>query len=335
MSHDHGGDETTTYGSPSSRITDICDRFEKAWQHGTPPEIEEHLPVEASEPGLRHRVLCSLVPIDLEKRWRTAADQDTSTESTVDSKAGRIPRRPRLSDYIDRYPDLGVLTELPVDLICHEYYCRRRWGDEPSHEEYLGVFAQYHPDLSDALARIDAELDAVQGPAQVEPPGAGYGEERASSKAQPEDENLPDSIGKYVVKGLLGKGAFGRVYRAYDPDLDCLVAIKVPQRDRIAEPEDADNYIREARMVATLDHPRIVPVFYAERTDDGLPFVVSKYIEGGDLRQHSRDRRLSHDESARIVALVAEALHHAHLRDLVHRDIKPENILTSSASRCG
>ena len=92
-------------------------------------------------------------------------------------------------------------------------------------------------------------------------------------------------------------------------------------------------YIAEARIVAGLDHPNIVPVYHVGQTDDGFCYVVSKFIEGTDLRASIQRSRPSPVASARLVATVAEALHYAHLRGLVHRDIKPANILVDRSGR--
>ena len=111
------------------------------------------------------------------------------------------------------------------------------------------------------------------------------------------------------------------------------MAIKVPNPERVAGPEDVEVYLAEAQVLAQLDHPNIVPVYDVGRTDDGLCYVVSKYIEGSDLAERLGQGRMSFGESAELVATVAEALHHAHTRGLVHRDIKPANILLDSAGK--
>src|SRR5262249_41914283 len=111
------------------------------------------------------------------------------------------------------------------------------------------------------------------------------------------------------------------------------VAIKVPHRHRVAQPEDVEKYLAEARILASLDHPHIVPVHDVGRTDDGLCFVVSKWIEGSDLKIKIKEARLAFTESAELVARVAEALHYAHRRGLVHRDIKPGNILLDTGGK--
>jgi eukaryotic-like serine/threonine-protein kinase len=145
--------------------------------------------------------------------------------------------------------------------------------------------------------------------------------------------DLPVMIGRYRVEKVLGKGGFGIVYLAHDDQLHRPVAVKVPHRERISCQEDAEAYLAEARILASLDHPHIVPVHDVGTTDHGLPFVVSKLIEGSDLKEKIRDNRQSHIESAALVATVAEALHYAHRKGLVHRDIKPANILIDTAGK--
>ena len=94
---------------------------------------------------------------------------------------------------------------------------------------------------------------------------------------------LPERIGRYRIERVLGKGGFGLVYLAHDDQLSRPVAIKVPHRKLVDRLEDAEAYLTEARTVANLDHPHIVPVFDVGSTEQFPCFVVSKYIDGTDL----------------------------------------------------
>jgi len=117
------------------------------------------------------------------------------------------------------------------------------------------------------------------------------------------------------------------VYLGYDELIKREVAIKVPNKDRLKKPEDAEAYLTEARIVASLDHPHIVPVFDVGRTQDGSIYVVSQFIEGITLLDRIKAGSLSERDAAQLLATVARALQHAHDRRLIHRDVKPANIL--------
>jgi eukaryotic-like serine/threonine-protein kinase len=143
----------------------------------------------------------------------------------------------------------------------------------------------------------------------------------------------PPHIGRYRVERLLGHGGFGQVYLARDEQLERLVAIKVPHARLVLQVAQAEVYLNEARAVANLDHPHIVPVHDVGSTPQFPCYIVSKYIDGTDLARHLKQARLSLHAAVELVAQVAEAVHHAHQHGLVHRDIKPSNILLDRAGR--
>lgn len=142
-----------------------------------------------------------------------------------------------------------------------------------------------------------------------------------------EPPSQPTSIGRYRVEGVIGKGGFGLVFLAHDDQLRRRVAIKVPHRELTSQPADAEAYLAEARALASLDHPHIVPVLDVGSTQEFPCFFVSKHVEGTNLAQHLKQSKLSYTEAAELTATVAEALHYSHKQGLVHRDIKPGNIL--------
>src|SRR5271166_1019276 len=145
--------------------------------------------------------------------------------------------------------------------------------------------------------------------------------------------STPSQIGRYRIERLLGQGGFGLVYLAHDDQLQRLVAIKVPHRMLVDRPEAAEAYLTEARTVANLDHPHIIPVFDIGSTEGCPCYVVSKYIDGTDLAKRLKQSRLSLHEAVELVAMIAETLHFAHKQGLVHRDIKPGNILLDRSGK--
>ncbi|HEY1380108.1 MAG TPA: SUMF1/EgtB/PvdO family nonheme iron enzyme [Gemmataceae bacterium] len=144
---------------------------------------------------------------------------------------------------------------------------------------------------------------------------------------------MPHTIGRYTVVRLLGEGGFGAVYLARDEQLNRLVAIKVPHPGRLSSPNNAGLYLREARTVAGLDHPHIVPVYDVGSTPGHPVFVVSKFIDGCTLADRLRTTPYAVAAAAELVAVMAECLHYAHRKGLVHRDVKPGNILIDTAGK--
>lgn len=134
------------------------------------------------------------------------------------------------------------------------------------------------------------------------------------------------SIGKFDLLEEVGAGSFGCVYRARDRELGRTVAIKIPRAGNVGSSGDADRFLREARSVAQLRHPLIVPVFDVGK-DNGLPYLVSEFIEGVTLADFLTGQRLSAQVSATLVSQLAEALHYAHQNGVIHRDVKPSNIM--------
>lgn len=140
---------------------------------------------------------------------------------------------------------------------------------------------------------------------------------------------LPGQIGRYEIRGELGKGGMAAVYRAYDPRFKREVAIKVLPREFLHDPGFHARFAREAQTIAVLEHPAIVPVYdYGEENDQ--PYLVMRLMTGGSLADRLANGPLSPAETMSILSRLAPALDRAHALGIVHRDLKPGNILFDS-----
>lgn len=143
---------------------------------------------------------------------------------------------------------------------------------------------------------------------------------------------IGQKIDRFEVLDIVGQGSFGTVYKARDPQLDRVVALKVPRAGNLSRPEDLDRFLREARSVAQLRHPSIVAVHEIGQAGS-FPFLVSDFVEGVTLADALSARRPAPREAAELIAQVADALHYAHSQGVVHRDVKPSNILLGPDGR--
>ncbi|HEX5416842.1 MAG TPA: serine/threonine-protein kinase [Chloroflexota bacterium] len=133
-------------------------------------------------------------------------------------------------------------------------------------------------------------------------------------------------LGPYQIVEQVGQGGMAIVYKAYQPVMDRYVALKVPVAFLLADAQFRARFQGEARTIAQLEHPHILPVHdFGE--DNRLPYLVMRYVDGGTLRDHASRGLLPPEEVFRLCAEVAEALAYGHSKGVVHRDVKPANVL--------
>jgi serine/threonine protein kinase len=144
-------------------------------------------------------------------------------------------------------------------------------------------------------------------------------------------QQLASLFPQLVIEELIGQGGMGRVYRAQQPHLHRVVALKVLSAERMGDPEWLERFNREARALARLSHPHIVQVYDFGETP--LPYLLMEHVEGVSLRQAMQNGGLTAREALVIVPKLCDALHYAHEHGVLHRDIKPENILIDTEGR--
>jgi tetratricopeptide (TPR) repeat protein len=254
-------------------------------------------------------LLLELIQVDMEFRWK---------------RGTRTP----VEHYLDRFPQLQT-TELTQQLITAELQLRVRFKQDVDLADFLQRFPDHGTFVQSGLERTHAET-AIREASIAEPVVSG------------------SRIGRYVVDREIGSGTFAIVYRASDPKLNRQVAIKVLRPEFAGRRDSVTRMVRESQIIASLEHPAILPIF--EVGDfDGRPFFVTTLIAGGSLAQALKDQdRVSPSDSTsidnqrplnametcvRIVAQVADAVAHSHQHGVVHRDIKPANILLDNRGR--
>ena len=136
----------------------------------------------------------------------------------------------------------------------------------------------------------------------------------------------PQKFGRYEIKAEIGRGGMATVYHAYDPRFEREVAIKVLPREMLHDVQFRTRFDREAKTIAMLEHPAIVPV-YDFGEEDGQPYFVMRYMTGGSLSDRMKNGPMAIQEAARIMMHIAPALDDAHNKGIIHRDLKPGNIL--------
>lgn len=140
-----------------------------------------------------------------------------------------------------------------------------------------------------------------------------------------DDADKTRGIGSFEFVKRLGAGSFGTVWEARDADLHRHVAVKVPRKGKL-EPREMEQFIREARVTAQLNHPGIVRVYEVGRDGDTV-YIVSDLVDGVPLTDRIEAGGVDPQEAAELVARIADALEHAHVVGVVHRDLKPANIM--------
>ncbi len=142
-----------------------------------------------------------------------------------------------------------------------------------------------------------------------------------------EDSLVGHTLGAYRLVERLGQGGMATVYKAYEAALDRYVAVKVLPQFFANDPTFAQRFRREAKAIAQLNHPNIVPI-YSYGEDNGITYIAMQFIEGGTLK-HASDQVYRSEEALRLLLPIARALGYAHKHGVIHRDIKPSNVLIS------
>jgi hypothetical protein len=290
-----------------ARLADLLRRFEASWQAASDAEIAQFLP--ARDDPLYPPALIELVKVDQEYRWRRGEHRT-------------------IEDYIAQWPVLADRLEVLLELLEAECVTRAVVDQLPAREELRRRF----PALGDQidLAKVAAEAKDDPPAAAGASPSAQTSEDGPGGRKSSGDDwdglQVGAAFGRYAIRELLGRGAMGWVYRAYDSQLEREVALKVPHFEPSDDPAVIGQFLREGRAAAKIRHPNVLPVFDAGQID-GIYHITMALIEGQPLVHALRARKFSCREAATLVWKLAAGLDTVHKAGIVHRDIKPSNVM--------
>jgi WD40 repeat protein/predicted Ser/Thr protein kinase len=275
------------------QIDRACDRFEAAWEGGGRPRVEDYLGAVTAE--YRAALLCDLLAAEIDARRRRG-------------------ERPEPGEYHDRLPCDASAIDAAFGL-------RRDRPGGGTAETLPGETAAPTAPGETAAPMAPGLTERLVGP----PPAEGRSDalERGTRVR---------TFGDFVLLRVLGRGGMGVVYKARQRSLNRTVAVKMIRAGLWAGDEEVRRFRNEAEAVANLDHPRIVTI-HEIGEHDGQHYFSMKLVDGPSLAEVLPRYAADPRAAARLVAEVARALHHAHMRGILHRDLKPSNIVLDGEGR--
>ncbi|MBL8794303.1 MAG: DUF1080 domain-containing protein [Planctomycetia bacterium] len=296
----------------TQRIKTVCRGFEQDWQSEAQPRIEDYLGSAAGQD--RAELLAALLSLEV----RLLAQQGSA--ATAEAYQSRFPHDSDLVAEVFAEAAAASAGGLTYSL-----------NDSPlpsPTQPYLGESLETLDPPS--VADRESTLRAATGSRDTSisrQPGAPPSDLLETQDA-PSAREPGLQIGRFQILQLLGQGAFGKVYRAHDPQLAREVAIKVPVRETLQTEAEVQRFLGEARAAATIRHPNICPV-YEVGQDGNQYFIVLAFVEGKSLAAVLDERAglLPIREAVQIVRTLAAAMAVAHGKGIVHRDLKPANVM--------
>jgi serine/threonine-protein kinase len=186
---------------------------------------------------------------------------------------------------------------------------------------------------------MSTDAPASSNPATPIPAGLSTMAQPATAERNPSSETIGppaavpfQTVGRYEIRGELGRGGWGIVYHAYDTELKRPIALKMLSAGVGASVDELIRFRGEAELVARLQHPNIVQIYEIGQHDEGQPFLALEYVDGGSLDRRTKGQPQPARTAAETVEVLARAIHAAHQQGVIHRDLKPANVLLQRRS---
>ncbi len=258
-------------------------------------------------------------------RYQSAAEFAQAIEARVSWRGVAEGNHSKQRSRAAQASTLSYLVELPKPLRQHTVVGRcPECGNEQRAPE-LSVTQAFECDLCGSRIQLQSAVPVSF--------------DRKTSSIGVDDTDVEESVsryrsrfGRFELLAEVGAGGFGTVFKARDPKLDRVVALKIPHTRRLLDEGHRRRFVQEARHVAKIRHEGIIPVFEAGEAE-GIPYLVAEFVEGVTLERQLQSRRPPVEEAAGLCIQIAEALHHAHEAGIVHRDVKPSNVMLDGDGR--
>jgi hypothetical protein len=231
-----------------------------------------------------------------------------------------------------RSTDPSLSAAERIDAACDRFELEWKAGRRPRIDDYLAAAPEADREpLRRALIDIEVELS---GGVAADTSGtrsslrSGTPTPVRTTEHAGDSQAGPPAIGRFEIRSVLGSGAFGKVYRAFDPQLGREVALKVPLESAVKTATERAHFLKEARAAATINHPNVYQI-HEVGEHDGRPYIVMALVPGQSLADVLKARKepLPQKQAALIVRKVALAIAVAHGKGIIHRDLKPANIM--------
>ncbi|QDT73716.1 serine/threonine-protein kinase [Lacipirellula limnantheis] len=308
----------------------LIEEFEQEWRNGNRPtvatfvrerltsEFDANISVEGS-------LVHELIAVDLEWRWK-------------DSRRGGFPAW-RVEKYWHELPSLGSLETIPMSMVEEEYRVRRLWGDRPEYGEFMARFPQYAALLTTRLAEVDRDLQAELG--DVDAWGALNStmaitvavRQRLAAPSLPPVGAAWARFEEYLLHEMIGAGQMGRVYRATHLPTGEASAVKYLRKSFHRDRAAIARFLDEARVVAALSHPGLVPIQAVGQTLGGGHFLAMELLPGPDLAMIIAAGPVEVADALRWTCEAADAIAYANSVGVIHCDLKPGNLVLDGERR--
>jgi hypothetical protein len=242
----------------------------------------------------------------------------------------------RAEDVLAACPALAADADAALEVIYTEFVVREQLGQRPAAAAWYARFPQWREQLEEVFQVHEAMAGRTAGePTRCLPIPAASATSPYMPGVSGDAADSVRRVGPYELLGAIARGGMGVVYRARHTGLGRLVAVKMILSGEHAGAGDRARFRAEAQAVAALQHPNIVQIFEVGEWRAGggrapLPFLALEYVDGGSLEQKLAASLAPPDEAARLVEVLARAVHYAHQQGILHRDLKPANVLLTA-----